>query len=103
MKSKLILSSNRNPCSICENTSGKCRQSSQDQDYWQCMNCADAKKGEIINGYKCIGTTKDNLWGQFKLDNSQEWSDQQRQEWQQKNSNASSNKPRKMRLSSGDH
>ena len=45
----------------------------------------DAKKGDIISGYKYIGRTKDNLWGQFRIDNSQEWSDQQRQEWKQRN------------------
>jgi hypothetical protein len=49
------------------------------------MTCADAKKGEIINGYKCLGHSKDGVWGQFKIDNSQEWSDQQRQEWKQQN------------------
>jgi hypothetical protein len=45
------------------------------------MTYANARKGEIVNGYKCLGHTKDKLWGQFRLDNSQEWSEQQREEW----------------------
>jgi hypothetical protein len=49
------------------------------------MIYADARKGEIVGGYKCIGHTRDRLWGQFKLDNSQEWSEQQRLEWQREN------------------
>jgi hypothetical protein len=49
------------------------------------MTYADSRKGEIVNGFKCIGHTRDRLWGQFKLDNSQEWSEQRRLEWQQEN------------------
>jgi hypothetical protein len=49
------------------------------------MEYADAKKGDIISGYKCLGHSKDGLWGQFRIDNSQEWSDQQRQEWKARN------------------
>lgn len=74
-----------NHCPICEDTSGKCRQGREDQDYWLCMSFADIQKGQIHNGFKCIGHTRDRLWGQFKLDNSQEWSEQQRQDWQREN------------------
>jgi len=81
----LTPSNKHNSCPICDNTSGKCRQSKTDQDYWQCMEYADAKKGDIISGYKCLGHSKDGLWGQFRIDNSQEWSDQQRQEWKARN------------------
>jgi G:T-mismatch repair DNA endonuclease (very short patch repair protein) len=49
------------------------------------MTYADSRKGKIVNGYKCIGHTRDQFWGQFKIDNSQEWSKQQRQEWQSEN------------------
>jgi hypothetical protein len=49
------------------------------------MIYVDSRKGEIVSGYKCIGHTRDGLWGQFRLDNSQEWSDQQRQDWQREN------------------
>jgi hypothetical protein len=49
------------------------------------MTYADARKGEVISGYKCLGHSKNSLWGQFRIDNSQEWSDQQRFEWKQRN------------------
>ncbi len=49
------------------------------------MAYADISKGGIHNGYKCIGHTRDGLWAQFRLDNSQEWSEQQRLEWQREN------------------
>lgn len=82
MKRTLLTPSSRNnPCPICDIADSRCRQSKDDTDYWQCMTYADARKGEIVNGYKCLGHTKDKLWGQFRLDNSQEWSEQQREEW----------------------
>jgi len=81
----LIPSRKHNSCPICENTSGKCRQGREDADYWQCMTYADAKKGDVISGYKCLGHSKNGLWGQFRIDNSQEWSEQQRLEWKQRN------------------
>ena len=80
--SKLSPSSRNNPCPICENTTGKCRQSASDFDYWQCMNFAGTRKGEITNGYKCLGHTKCQQWAQFRLDNTAEWTDEQRQEWE---------------------
>jgi hypothetical protein len=49
------------------------------------MTYPDSCKGEIVNGFKSLGHTRDQLWGQFKLDNSQEWSEQQRLEWQREN------------------
>jgi hypothetical protein len=49
------------------------------------MTYADARKGEVISGYKCLGHSKNGLWGQFRVDNSQEWSEQQRLEWKQRN------------------
>jgi len=81
----LIPSSRNNPCPICKITDSRCRQSKDDTDYWQCMTYADARKGEVFSGYKCLGHTKDKLWGQFRLDNSQEWSEQQRQDWHREN------------------
>lgn len=74
-----------NPCPVCEDTTGNCRQSKTDADYWQCMSYADAKKGDIIGQFKCIGHTRDRLWSQFKLDNTQEWCDERRREWQVEN------------------
>lgn len=83
-----------NPCQICEDTSGKCRQGREDLSYWQCMSYADSQKGEIVNGFKCIGRTRDQLWAQFRLDNSQEWNEQQRLEWQRENQRRRNQKAR---------
>jgi hypothetical protein len=49
------------------------------------MTYADVRKGEVIAGYKCIGATRDGLWAQFRIDNTQEWTEQQRLEWQREN------------------
>lgn len=81
----LTSSTKNNPCAICEDASGKCRQGREDLSYWQCMIYAGAKKGEIISGFKCIGQVKDGLWAAFKPDNSSEWTEQQRLEWQREN------------------
>jgi hypothetical protein len=74
--------SKSNSCAICQDTSGKCRQGKQDQDYWQCMSYAHLKKGEIVGGFKCIVSIKNGLWAAFKPDNSTEWTEQQQLEWE---------------------
>lgn len=74
-----------NPCEVCDDTSGKCRQGKQDPTYFQCMTYADTAKGVIENGFKCIGQIKNGLWAAFKPDNSQEWTEQQRLEWKRQN------------------
>ncbi len=79
------LTNKNNPCAICEDTSGKCRQGREDLSYWQCMSYADSKKGEIVGTYKCLGATKNSLWAQFRPDNSAEWSEEKRREWQLEN------------------
>jgi len=81
----LTPTSKSNPCAICENTSDKCRQGREDLSYWQCMTYADAKKGDIVNGFKCIGQVKNGLWGAFKPDNSSEWNELQQLEWKYQN------------------
>jgi hypothetical protein len=81
----LTPTSRSNSCAICEDTGGKCRQGREDLSYWQCMIYVDAKKGEIIGGFKCIGHSKNGMWAQFKPNNSTEWTQQQRIEWQQEN------------------
>lgn len=79
-KSKPIPTSRNCECEVCGDISGNCRTLI---DIILCMAFADAKIGEIVNGHKKIKDTKDKLWGIFKLDNSQEWSDQQREQWRQ--------------------
>lgn len=76
--SKLTTSSQSQPCKVCENVSHKCRHG---DDIQLCMTFADAEKGEIVNGHKFIKLSKDGMWGVFKIDNSQEWSDEQREKW----------------------
>jgi hypothetical protein len=69
----LTFTSQNYPCEICEDASGKCRQDKQDPDCWQCVTRADAKKGQIVNGYirwRCIGHSKDRMWATFKPDES---------------------------------
>jgi len=78
-------SKRHNSCPICESTSGECRQHREDENFWLCMTYADTRKGEVIAGYVSIGQTKDGLWGQFKLKNSQELNEQQWLEWQREN------------------
>lgn len=76
--SKLTTSSPNNECKVCGDISRKCRHG---HEINLCMSFADAKLGEVVNGYKLLKLTKDGMWGVFKLDNSQEWSDQQREQW----------------------
>ena len=45
------------------------------------MNLAGTAKGEIIDGYKCLGNTRDDVWAKFVVDNTAEWTQQQREEW----------------------
>lgn len=77
-----IQTSKRNPCPICSDASGACRQGKNDQDYWLCMTFIDWRKGEVIGDYRCLGSTKNGQWAQFKPDNSQEWSEEKRRVWE---------------------
>ncbi|MGI2908950.1 plasmid replication protein, CyRepA1 family, partial [Tolypothrix sp. VBCCA 56010] len=43
------------------------------------MSFTDTRKGESINGYKCVAHF--DLWAAFCLDNSQEWTQSQRENW----------------------
>jgi hypothetical protein len=49
------------------------------------MTYADAKKGETVGGFKCIGQIKNGLWAAFKPDNASEWTEQQQLEWRCEN------------------
>ena len=82
--SKITPTRRGNPCVICDDTSGKCREH-RDGEIFLCMIYADTRLGEIQNGYKCIKASKGGNWSTFKLDNSQEWIEQQRLEWQAQN------------------
>ena len=81
--SNFISTKKGNPCQICGDTSGKCREHN-DGEILLCMTFADSRFGEIQNGFKCIKTDTGKGWSTWKIDNSQEWTEQQRQEWQQR-------------------
>lgn len=57
--------SKHNPCPICDDIKGNCRIH-QDEEIFLCMSYVDAKKFEIINGYKCLSHDKTGLWATFK-------------------------------------
>ena len=66
-----IPSSRKHDCPICGDTSGNCRASANDTNYFQCFTHSGARKFEIINGHKAIGLTKDGLWMQFVVEAGQ--------------------------------
>ncbi len=84
---KFIPSNKNNPCPICDDTTGKCRSKEDNgKEFFLCMPLSNAKKGEIINGYKCItecSPTKSYPAATFVLDNSQEWTEEQKDKWEQ--------------------
>ena len=73
------------PCPVCDSDSGKCRgKEDSGKEFILCMTFADARKGQIENGYKCIKPSNNGYQhnsATFVLDNSQEWTEQQREEW----------------------
>ncbi|NEP12043.1 MAG: hypothetical protein F6K14_17905 [Symploca sp. SIO2C1] len=71
------------PCDICGDTSGKCRVH-KGGEILLCMPFSNARFGEIQNGYKCIKEDKGKGWSTWKIDNTQEWTEQQRREWKQR-------------------
>ncbi|MBW4445175.1 MAG: hypothetical protein KME10_29150 [Plectolyngbya sp. WJT66-NPBG17] len=79
---KNFISTRRNnPCQICGDIKGKCRETSS---VWLCMTFADAL--ESIPGFKFIGRTKDDLWGKWVEENESDWTDQARDHWRQEQS-----------------
>lgn len=67
-----------NPCQICSDTTGKCREVNQTL---LCMTFADALQD--IPGFKFIGQTKDKLWGKWVVDEGRAWTDQEQERWRQ--------------------
>jgi len=67
-----------NPCQLCDDTCGKCRET---DSTLLCMTFAEASAA--ILGYKFIGRTKDNLWGKWVVDDGQDWSAAQPDQWRQ--------------------
>ena len=74
------------PCPVCDSASGKCRgKEDSGKEYILCMTFADSRKGQTENGYKCIKSSNNGYQhnsATFVIDNSQEWTEQQREEWE---------------------
>ena len=80
--SKFIPTTKRNgACEVCGDESGKCRRPRPGEIHL-CMTYGDARNGQLENGYKCIANFGRG-WATFKLDNTQNWTDQQRLDWQE--------------------
>ena len=71
---------------MCDSASGKCRgKEDSGKEYILCMTFADSRKGQTENGYKCIKSSNNGYQhnsATFVIDNSQEWTEQQREEWE---------------------
>ena len=65
-----IPSSKGNPCHVCDDITGTCRQGRDDLTYWLCKTYPDTPKGKIENGYKCLGQSKNSQWAKVKHDNT---------------------------------
>jgi len=68
------------PCPICSDVSGKCR-SHQDGEIFLCMIYFDSRLGESVNQHKCIKENQGKGWSTWKIDNSAEWTEEQRLQW----------------------
>jgi hypothetical protein len=77
MPNAFIPTRKTNPCPLCQDTTGKCRQT---DTIHLCMTFADAIAP--IPGFRFLGLTTNGLWGKWIEADGQDWSEQQRQEWQ---------------------
>lgn len=75
--STFIPTRKQNPCVICGDTSAKCREGDVAR---LCMTFSDAIQN--IPGFKFVGRTKNDLWGKWIEDTGQDWTEQQRLDWQ---------------------
>ena len=80
---KLIPTNINNPCPICNDITGRDRHATEDEA-WFCSSHSSIRKFESVGEFKCVSHSKDGFWAIFKIDNSRDWSDQQRREWQTK-------------------
>ena len=67
-----------NPCQVCGDTKGKCRETPVIR---LCMTFADALQS--IPGFRFVGRTKDDLWGKWVEEDDRDWTDQERDRWRQ--------------------
>jgi len=79
--SRPVPTSRQVACPVCEDTRGACRILADDTIF--CHSFVDAVLGEKVNGYVCVKPASGHT-ATFIPDNSGEWNEQQRQEWEQK-------------------
>lgn len=65
---------------MCGRDDGACRYNQEDPDFIQCHTYQDERKGAKVNGYVCVKESNGHT-ASFKPDNSEEWSEEQRQKW----------------------
>lgn len=65
-----------NPCPICSDLRGKCRQSGSLR---LCMTLTDGR--ETVPGFKFLGLTKDGLWGKWIEQDDGSWNEADRLRW----------------------
>ncbi|MGF1674299.1 MAG: hypothetical protein ACFCUV_11540, partial [Rivularia sp. (in: cyanobacteria)] len=75
MSNNFSATSRSNPCNFCGDIKGNCRHG---DDIHLCMGLNSNPKFEIHNGHKIIGFAHDGLWAMLKLDDSQQWGENQR-------------------------
>lgn len=80
LNSRPIPSNRDNPCPVCAKTDGACRILPDETIF--CHGLADAKKFEKFNGYICISPAKNGHTATFRPDNSAEWTEDRRREWE---------------------
>ena len=79
LSSRPVPSSRNNPCPVCEGVNGACRTLADDTVF--CHGLADVKKCDKVNGFICVKPASGHT-ATFKPDNTQEWTEQRRQEWE---------------------
>ena len=83
MKGNFTPTRHDNPCIVCDNTDGRCRQT---EKIHLCMNVVDKWSARSLRGFQFLGLTKDRQWGKFiERDDSLSEQDRetQRLHWQQ--------------------
>lgn len=80
---KLAPTNINNPCPVCGDTTGRDRHATEDKA-WLCAEHSSVRRCQVVGEFKCVSHSKCGFWAVFKVDNSHEWSEEQRREWQAK-------------------
>jgi hypothetical protein len=83
---RIIPTNKNNACPICDDATGDCRVvigGSSLYDAIFCHTYADARKGEKINGHICTKEMGTGHTATFLVDNSQEWTEENKIKWEQ--------------------